>query len=186
VGFLCGNGCRNGVTLEDAGQAAFAVSWNWKLRTDAYMHEMGHNQGMHHAGDEDGNEYADKSNFMGFAAAELKCTNSPHMRYLGWTDAADRVTHDPATEGTKRFELQSLSSNHRGGTDLGRISTVLVRTNELVGNLYVAYRGQSNGDVGLSSKFANKVEVIFAKSSNSITRRQLPSLDLDTAEKSGQ
>jgi hypothetical protein len=150
------------------------------------MHEMGHNQGMHHAGNEGGNQYADTSNFMGFASAEMKCTNSPHMRYLGWTDSADRVIHNPASEGTKRFRLQSLSSNHRGGEDLSLFSTVIVAAGGSSGNLYVAYRAKTKGDNGISSAYANKVEVILAASSNEITWRQPPSLDQRTSENSGR
>jgi hypothetical protein len=186
VGYLCGNGCGGGVSFNDAGAAAFAIDWNWRLRTDTYMHEMGHNQGMHHSGVAGGDQYADTSNFMGFASPEMKCANSPHMRYLGWTDAADRVTHDPATEGTKRFELQSLSTNHRGGTDLARASTVVVAAAGSSGSLYVAYRGQSIGDNGIGSSYANKVEIVLAASSNDITWRQPPGLDLLSSENSGR
>jgi hypothetical protein len=149
------------------------------------MHEMGHNQGMHHAGDEGGDQYADVSNFMGFATEEMKCTNSPHMRYLGWTDSADRVFHNPAIDGTKRFRLQALSSNHRGGDDHFLLSTVIVGTEGATANLYVAYRANKNGDSGLGPAYANKVEVVFAGSSNEITRRQPPSLG-ENDEKSGQ
>jgi hypothetical protein len=184
VGYLCGDGCGGGVTLNDAGAAAFAVDWNFKLRTDCYMHEMGHNQGMHHAGKQGGNQYADTSNFMGFASKEMKCTNSPHMRYLGWTDSSDRAIHDPATEGIKRFRLQSLSSNHRGGGSLSLFSTVVVADGES-GNLYVAYRAKEHGDNGIGSSYANKVEVVFAGSSNSITWMQPPSLDSINNENSG-
>jgi hypothetical protein len=150
------------------------------------MHEMGHNQGMHHAGDEGGNEYADTSNFMGFASPEMKCTNSPHMRYLGWTDAGDRATHNPAVDGTKRFRLQSLSSNHRGGGDLSLFSTVIVTDAGSSSSVYVAYRAKTNGDNGLSSRYANKVEVVVAGSSNAVTRRQPPSLDTTNNENSGK
>jgi hypothetical protein len=161
------------------------MGWNYRLRTDTYMHEMGHNQGMHHSGDEGGNEYADTSNFMGYASAQMKCTNSPHMRYLGWTDAADRVTHNPAVDGTKRFQLQSLSSNHRGGTDLSLFSTVIVTAGGSTGDLYVAYRANTLGDNGIGSTYANKVEVVLAAASNAITRRQPPSLDATNNENPG-
>jgi hypothetical protein len=142
------------------------------------MHEMGHNQGMHHAGNQDADQYADTSNFMGFATEELKCTNSPHMRYLGWTDSEDRAVHHPATNGTMRFQLQSLASNHRGGEDLSLLSTVIVAVEGVPGNLYVAYRTNTSGDIDIGTSYANKVEIVHATSSNAITWRQPPSLDL--------
>jgi hypothetical protein len=178
--------------VDSARQSQFAISWNWRLYTNAYMHEMGHNQGMHHAGNEggSGDQYKDGSDFMGYLAFQMKCTNSAHMRYLGWTDSTDRITHDPATKGTKRFRLQSLSSNHRGGKDLSLMSTVIVPARGLSGTankfLYVAYRAKTQGDSGISGAYAYKVEMIVVGSSDSITRRQPLSLDLNTPENSGQ
>jgi hypothetical protein len=174
------------VNVNYAGASAFAVDWTWRLRTDTYLHEMGHNQGMHHAGIAGGNQYADTSNFMGYASPEMKCTHSAHLRYLGWTDSADRVTHNPATAGTRRFRLQSLSSNHRGGQDLGAFSTVIVTSEGSNGDLYVAYRAKTNGDNGISPAYANKVEVVLAGASSAITWRQPPGLDESTNENSGR
>jgi hypothetical protein len=50
----------------------------------------------------------------------------------------------------------------------------------------VAYRGKSVGDNGIGSSYANKVEIVLAASSNDVTWRQPPGLDLLSSENSGR
>lgn len=68
--------------------ATYDGSGNCGLHT--YLHELGHNFGLHHANDEDGKEYYDKSDIMGMGPA-INGINSPQMLKLGLYDDRSRV-----------------------------------------------------------------------------------------------
>ena len=60
----------------------------WAGSVGAMMHELGHNLGLYHANLPNGNEYKDRSGYMGMAdqveGYPEKCYNAQNSWYLGW------------------------------------------------------------------------------------------------------
>ena len=66
--------------------ASYCFSWiptSWAHKVADYMHEMGHNLGMGHAGEIDGSPFSDMSDAMA-ACCPTRCYNAPHNMLLGW------------------------------------------------------------------------------------------------------
>jgi hypothetical protein len=98
----CGNSCQAWVKAY-SGQVCGYV--------DAHAHEIGHNLGLWHASTDTNNdgtldcEYCDKSDFMGYAMANLRTQNGPHKVQMGWASGARVV--DGSQGGT--FTVSSLA-----------------------------------------------------------------------------
>lgn len=61
-------------------------SHKWCTYPSAQLHEVGHNLGLSHAG-ENGNEYADTSGFIGDVSCldeQRRCFTGPKRYKLGW------------------------------------------------------------------------------------------------------
>lgn len=57
----------------------------------AYLHELGHNLYLNHAGVNGDNGYGDYSAAMGFCC-DLRCYNTPHSYQLGWVSPLDTLS----------------------------------------------------------------------------------------------
>lgn len=98
--------------------------------SDLYVHELGHNLGMHHAstdGNNDGivdNEYGDMSCQMGYSGVGARHFNGAHTAQLGWANAIN------ATSGT--YTLNALEASDT--------NSVLKVTPSSGAPYYVSYR----------------------------------------------
>lgn len=69
-----------------------------------FMHEVGHNLWLRHAG-RNGAEYADDTSVMGYCCA-TRCHNAAHAWLLGWSDEVGRMRLDAMLRGVAvRFRL---------------------------------------------------------------------------------
>lgn len=83
------------------GSAGTRLAWTTSNDANALIHELGHNEGWHHAGlDADNNEvldagtggeYGDTSDAMGYCCSKRKF-NAVHLDQIGWLPAAKVVT----------------------------------------------------------------------------------------------
>ena len=80
---------------------------DWCGRVSAQMHEIGHNYNLDHSGTVTGNEYGDRSGYMGisypFDDLPIMCCNGPKSWQLGWY-------------ATRSVELNDITANGGGTT----------------------------------------------------------------------
>eukprot|EP00956_Cyclotella_meneghiniana_P029363 scaffold70782_cov63-Cyclotella_meneghiniana.AAC.2 len=156
--------------IEFNGAIAFAFilgrdSWYtnaYSLRTGVQLHELGHNLGLGHSGDEGGG-YGDHSCYMGNGGIDARmCYNAPKMFYLGWYSEF-HSEFNPLETNSKLFHLVGLSdynealssSDPSGYTIVLRIETFEKES------LYLTYNRQKGANVGVK-EFQDKVTVVRA------------------------
>ena len=108
----------------------------WAGSVGAMMHELGHNLGLYHANLPNGNEYKDRSGYMGMAdqveGYPEKCYNAQNSWYLGWyKDRAIEALPERFANKPIHIELRPIVDY--GITPIGQY--VLVK----VGDLYLQY-----------------------------------------------
>ena len=118
------------------------VSCDWLT---AYVHEIGHNLTMLHAGAAAG-EYADGSCFMGnpFSTPKL---NAPHRLQMGWADST-QVKSLSGTGGT--FTLESLG----GSTGLQ-----VIKVPNAGNDTYISFRTPTGTDANLRTEYRNRLSI---------------------------
>eukprot|EP00039_Didymoeca_costata_P020193 m.340411 g.340411 ORF g.340411 m.340411 type:complete len:924 (+) comp19286_c0_seq1:195-2966(+) len=129
------------------------IPYKYANRAQDYTHEMGHNLGLAHGGNNlysSGNsrEYGDSSCAMGFCCT-TRCYNAPHNVELGWT--TPQAALDVATmTGPTAIALDSLSAVPLTGT-----VSIKVGSN----TYYVQYKTSDSYDVYMSSSWRNNVQI---------------------------
>jgi len=114
--------------------------------TDAFAHELGHNLGLRHAGTV-GNEYADRSDFMGYATLMLRQVNAPHKVEMGWITPSQVI--DVTASGV--FDLAPLELDPTSAGGRPQVLRIPKRdTNE---NWFLSYRQPIGYDVSLNSAY---------------------------------
>lgn len=114
--------------------------------TDAFAHELGHNLGLRHAGTV-GNEYGDRSDFMGYATLMLRQVNAPHKVEMGWIAPSQVI--DVTASGV--FDLAPLELDQTSAGGRPQVLRIPKRdTNE---NWFLSYRQPIGYDVSLNSTY---------------------------------
>ncbi|MCB0344025.1 MAG: hypothetical protein KDD66_02865 [Bdellovibrionales bacterium] len=125
---------------------------------NVWAHELGHNLGMDHAGDDLNNdgtiesEYGDTSCIMGFTYNQI-LFNAPHIAQMGWLDAFGSKMIEVSTTG--HTNLLSLEADSAVNSN-AQIIRVLKSTGVYY---YLSYRKNSGVFDELSSEFEGKVSV---------------------------
>ncbi len=73
---------------------SYPRAWIWHCdERDVYLHELGHNLNMHHAGTPAlAGEYKDTSDFMGSTVDLLRQVNGPHKSQMDWLPLEQQLT----------------------------------------------------------------------------------------------
>ncbi|PSC76701.1 subunit of the ESCRT-III complex [Micractinium conductrix] len=139
----------------------------------AYMHELGHNLFLGHAGREtvDGwfDEYGDDSCSMGYVGY-TRCMNTPHAWQLGWTSAQQL---DGASLAPGQTVTATLASQTTAGAARGAALRVLPDWAPAgTAPLFVGYRSRELGDAELPPSLAGRLLIYSAPSAHSLDPEQ--------------
>ena len=146
---------------------------------DVYAHELGHNIGMHHSGNDPNNdtvvndEYADTSDFMGYGAVGWRQVNAPHKVQMGWLPQNKIVT--VTASGTHQ-----VSPLETDPSIAPFAQTFLVNIPGSSESYYLSYRRPIGYDVNLNPFYLDKLQIHRYSSGASITRFISALADSDT------
>eukprot|EP00928_Gymnodinium_smaydae_P043063 TRINITY_DN28938_c0_g2_i2.p1 TRINITY_DN28938_c0_g2~~TRINITY_DN28938_c0_g2_i2.p1 ORF type:complete len:646 (+),score=79.93 TRINITY_DN28938_c0_g2_i2:129-2066(+) len=98
--------------------ASYCYSWipvKYAHQVQDYVHELGHNLGLAHAGQFGGSEYADWSCSMGYCCS-VRCYNAPHSWELGWMQPSLELDSSTLSNGQTMdgVTLKSMSLHSDG------------------------------------------------------------------------
>jgi len=132
-----------------------------------YLHEVGHNHRLHHAGVLNGGEYSDSSSAMG-ACCSSRCFHFIHSWQLGWAEfMAEIQDTDVPASGSKEYTLPATGDSADSGL---KIDFTGGGNNEYV----LSFRGTTGYDSRISGRFQNSIHLHkwdgTARSSAKITR----------------
>lgn len=140
-------------------------------RKDAFMHEIGHNLGLHHAGQKFGipiEEYGDHSCRMSTSSQDQKGYNAAHTWAMGFM--GDKV----GSWNTTASDIGSTRTVHLTAMHLfdpdatGSSDTHIYRINDL----YISFANKAGYNSGLESDWADKINVIRWDGDFSITMNE--------------
>ena len=138
---------------------SYCYSWiphSYADKVQDYLHEIGHNLNLAHAGDltqsGSGAEYGDMSCAMGFCCS-IRCYNAPHAWELGWLDAIelDSATIDGSSSP---IILNSMSTTKIN-------ATIAIDTTTWGGTdtYWIQYKTSHSYDQYMSSSWRNNVQI---------------------------
>eukprot|EP00804_Cyclotella_cryptica_P007729 CCRYP_001349-RA/>CCRYP_001349-RA protein AED:0.03 eAED:0.03 QI:702/0.83/0.76/1/0.83/0.84/13/138/1465 len=156
--------------VDFGGAAAFGYvpgreTWyldSYSLATGVQLHELGHNLGLGHAG-EDGAGYGDGSCYMGYGGGDVKmCYNAAKNFYLGWY-AEFHQEFNPLEQPSKLYHLVGLSDYEEAlsSPDPSAYTIVLHIETFEEESLYLTYNRQEKMNIDVK-EFPNKVTVVRA------------------------
>eukprot|EP00804_Cyclotella_cryptica_P015542 CCRYP_003574-RC/>CCRYP_003574-RC protein AED:0.06 eAED:0.06 QI:113/1/1/1/0.8/0.75/16/1817/1111 len=143
-----------------------AYTWykdSYSLATGIQLHELGHNLGLGHAG-EDGSSYGDGSCYMGYGGFDVKmCYNAAKNYYLGWYSEFYQE-FNPVWETSKLYYLVGLTDYDEAlaSSEQSRYTIVLrIETFENE-SLYLGYNRAEKMNIDVK-EFRDKVTVVRAE-----------------------
>jgi hypothetical protein len=150
------------------GSTSVYRAWSTWNDTVAYAHELGHNEGWHHAAtDTDNNgvvnsEYGDTSDIMGFCCSERKF-NSAHLDQIGWFDTSPEDVVTVLAGGT--FRIAPLGAGNIDG-DPQVLKIDKPDSSEVY---YLSYRQREGLDASLASAYTAGVNIHRAQENGTWT-----------------
>ncbi len=153
------------------GSTSVYRAWSTRNDTVAYAHELGHNEGWHHAAfdpDNDGSvnnvteEYGDTSDIMGFCCSERKF-NSAHLDQIGWFNASPADVVTVLASGTRRIAPLGVGNAF---DDPQVLKIDKPDTSEVY---YLSYRQKEGLDASLASTYTGGVNIHHARETGSWT-----------------
>lgn len=117
---------------------------------DAYVHELGHNLGLDHAGTTN-NTYGDGSDPMGYCCP-IRCFHAPHMEQLGWVPRAPAAVPGDLALSAKSYVRLPITANASRWA-------------------YTQYRPRNGTDAGLPPGFGDAVDVYTVAAGNPLGAR---------------
>ena len=156
--------------VEFGGAAAFGYmpgreTWyrdSYSLGTGIQLHELGHNLGLGHSG-EDGGGYGDSSCYMGYGGGDVRmCYNAPKNYYLGWYSEFHNE-FNPLETNSKLFNLVGLSDyNEALSSSDPSLYTIVLRIETFEEeSLYLTYNRQKGVNID-TKEFQDEVTVVRA------------------------
>jgi hypothetical protein len=138
---------------------------SYALGTGIQLHELGHNMGLGHSG-EDGGGYGDASCYMGYGGGDVRmCYNAAKSWYLGWfSEFHDEF--NPLETNSKLFKLVGLSDYNEAlsSADPSAYTIVLRIETFEAESLYLTYNRQKGVNINVK-EFQDEVTVVKANGS---------------------
>eukprot|EP00877_Chromochloris_zofingiensis_P010829 jgi/Chrzof1/59/Cz01g02040.t1 len=134
------------------------------LQPAAYLHELGHNLYLNHAGVNGDNGYGDYSAAMGFCC-DLRCYNTPHSYQLGWVSPLDTLS--VGSFGAGRWQRYTVPAHVTSPKNFIRINPDWVDSAAAY-HMFISYRKKIGYDTGLNADtgFGNRVIVYSSLASD--------------------
>lgn len=137
-------GCTNDCRVWVSGDL-----WNMPM---VYIHELGHNMGLEHAGMLGDNGYGDFSSAMGFCC-NSRCHGAPHSNVLGWSQPLAILDTTSLRAGRwLTFTVPAAVHDKKN-----HIVITPDWKDRNAHKLYVSYRKRRGVDIGLQAGFADAV-----------------------------
>jgi hypothetical protein len=143
---------------------AFVNGWlsvyneGWMGPVSAQMHEVGHNIGLQHSGRPGQSEYADISDFMGYAFSEddtSMCYNAAKNYQLDWfPEQMDSVNPLTLSDGEQTFKLNGVPDyDPTGMNGMGLVTLRLEYEGEQAGgsDWYIGYNHATGINAGVKA-----------------------------------